>query len=646
MLVDTGAARTCISSAYYNKNRTSLGPLRRPNIALVGAGDNPLEVLGITRPVLIEIDNEHHPKATIEIIVVNFPPTTYNGYLGFDMLAKAGCIIDCGKRTITTSRTTKTSAQATPSSSTQRPPDLQFPDMPPKLQQAQPYIRHQKKKNRRRINTIKKPTPVNKDTTLNLNLSLPPTQPYQTCQLNCLTPSTPHPPTHQCCQPNPTHIHHSPYPNQTHHHHQPSPCCHIGQQPPIPPPTPQPATPHLHLHHQPIPTHYTQPILPTHYQPTNPFLSPDPTNPPHNNNLVTSPCGHTNTYLHSPPQSPQHSPAPVPATPYPHPPPTLLPSTLDPPPQPDSPTPSPLPGNNSHPYLPSPPEPTTHIPNDTDPIPATTIKKITIQPFHEQAVPILRPPTSYQVFSPEKHPSYLSCIRSKPSVINTSCPFIMISNLSDKPVTLPKGLIVGDLDQGEITIPEPGSPATLPQVPGHLNHHQQQQLNNLLEEFADIFAQHPADIGHSPNTTHRIETTGHPIRQPLRRRNPAVRQQEDQHVQEMLDADIISPSSSPWSSPVVLVRKKDGSTRFCVDYRRLNDVTKKDATPLPRMDDSLDALLGSTYFTTLDLQAGYWQVPVAPEDKERLPSPPAAVNSTSLTSSHSGYVTHQPHSPD
>ena len=72
----------------------------------------------------------------------------------------------------------------------------------------------------------------------------------------------------------------------------------------------------------------------------------------------------------------------------------------------------------------------------------------------------------------------------------------------------------------------------------------------------------------------------------------------------MLKKGVIEPSSSPWASPVVLVTKKDGSTMFCVDYRKLNDVTRKDAYPLPRIDDTLDALKDSMYFSTLDLYLG------------------------------------------
>ena len=136
-------------------------------------------------------------------------------------------------------------------------------------------------------------------------------------------------------------------------------------------------------------------------------------------------------------------------------------------------------------------------------------------------------------------------------------------------------------------------------------------------EFQDVFSQGDDDLGNTPLLEHGIETHGPPLRQPYRRQNPAVRREEMTQVQQMLSSNVIRPSNSPWASPVVMVRKKDGSLRFCVDFRQLNAATIKDAHPLPRIDDLLDALHGAKWFSTLDLKSGYWQVPIAEQDKEK-----------------------------
>ena len=157
-----------------------------------------------------------------------------------------------------------------------------------------------------------------------------------------------------------------------------------------------------------------------------------------------------------------------------------------------------------------------------------------------------------------------------------------------------------------------------PPLPENLSPLQQQQLNELFKEFQDVFSQGDDDLGNTPLLEHGIETHGSPLRQPYRRQNPAVRREEMTQVQQMLSRNVIRPSNSPWASPVVMVRKKDGSLRFCVDFRQLNAATIKDAHPLPRIDDLLDALHGAKWFSTLDLKSGYWQVPIAEQDKEKI----------------------------
>lgn len=96
-----------------------------------------------------------------------------------------------------------------------------------------------------------------------------------------------------------------------------------------------------------------------------------------------------------------------------------------------------------------------------------------------------------------------------------------------------------------------------------------------------------------------------------------MREEVNETIEEMKKQGVIEESCSSWVSPAVLVRKKDGTIRFCVDYRKLNAVTKKDSYPLPRIDDILDQLLGNSWFSTLDLKSGYWQVKIRSEDKEK-----------------------------
>ncbi len=143
-------------------------------------------------------------------------------------------------------------------------------------------------------------------------------------------------------------------------------------------------------------------------------------------------------------------------------------------------------------------------------------------------------------------------------------------------------------------------------------------LRTFLAKHQHLFALSGHELGRTDVVTHSINTGDHPpIKQPVRRTPFALRQKVDELVQQMLEEGIICPSQSPWASPIVLVKKADGSTRFCVDYRRLNAITKIDVFPLPRIDDTLDLLAGTQYFSTLDLAAGYWQVGMNEESREK-----------------------------
>ena len=146
-----------------------------------------------------------------------------------------------------------------------------------------------------------------------------------------------------------------------------------------------------------------------------------------------------------------------------------------------------------------------------------------------------------------------------------------------------------------------------------------QSLRDLLHRYEHVFPAHGEPVtGRSKSVQHEIETNeGRPVRCGPRRLAPAGLRREQDCVKEMLTGGQIEPSDSPWASPVVLVTKKDGSTRFCVDYRWLNAMTIKDAYPLPRIDDSLRLLGNQQWFSTMDLASGYWQVAMSPEAKRK-----------------------------
>ncbi|KAE9323043.1 hypothetical protein PF008_g17457 [Phytophthora fragariae] len=141
----------------------------------------------------------------------------------------------------------------------------------------------------------------------------------------------------------------------------------------------------------------------------------------------------------------------------------------------------------------------------------------------------------------------------------------------------------------------------------------------LLRQYAGIVEKKP---GCPPlakvNVEHHINTGNTaPIMQRRRRHAVSENLLIDKEVDDMLSNQVIEPGEGAWGFPVVIVRKKAGSVRFCIDYRSLNAVTVKDVYPLPRVDETLEALHGSQRFTSLDLHSGYWQLGVAKEDRAK-----------------------------
>ncbi|MEW8544528.1 MAG: reverse transcriptase family protein, partial [Candidatus Thiodiazotropha sp.] len=151
-----------------------------------------------------------------------------------------------------------------------------------------------------------------------------------------------------------------------------------------------------------------------------------------------------------------------------------------------------------------------------------------------------------------------------------------------------------------------------------LTEEQKARATKMFNSWDSIFSKDLTDIGHTRLVTHHIKLNNEePFKEPHRRIPPGLIEEVREHLQEMLQAGAIRNSESPYSSNVVIVRKKDGTIRFCVDFRKLNNRTVKDAYAIPRIEDSLHLLAGAKYFSKLDLRSGYWQVEVSEDDKPK-----------------------------
>ena len=146
---------------------------------------------------------------------------------------------------------------------------------------------------------------------------------------------------------------------------------------------------------------------------------------------------------------------------------------------------------------------------------------------------------------------------------------------------------------------------------------QQKQVHNLFLEFSNLFTLDLLNLGKTSIVKHKIRLNDYtPFKERYRRIPPHMYEEVKKHLRDMLDIGAIRKSNSPWASVVVLVRKKDGSPQFCIDLRRLNARTIKDAYSLPHIEETLDCLGGAHIFTSLDLKSGYWQMKMDEASKE------------------------------
>ena len=145
------------------------------------------------------------------------------------------------------------------------------------------------------------------------------------------------------------------------------------------------------------------------------------------------------------------------------------------------------------------------------------------------------------------------------------------------------------------------------------------KAHSLLKEYHNIFLLEKRDMGHINATKHKIvlkDLDTPPFKEHFCRIPPPQLDEVREHLKLMLDAGVIQPSNSPWCNAVVLVRKKDGSLRFCIDFRKLNSLTVKDSHPLPCLCATLESLTGAAHYSTFDMNSGFWQVPMDKESKQ------------------------------
>ena len=207
---------------------------------------------------------------------------------------------------------------------------------------------------------------------------------------------------------------------------------------------------------------------------------------------------------------------------------------------------------------------------------------------------------------------------------NRSIP-VRVINMSDDEILLSRGIVLSEVQPVENFEPQLDVSeefghlnVVLETVDSELSLAQRASLETLLRKHASTFSKDEMDFGKAIGVKHSIDTNNHrPVKQALRRQPEKYLTEIDNQVETMLKQGIMKPAQSAWSSNVVMARKKDGSLRFCVDYRKLNEPTLKDIYPLPLIQSCLDAVGKTKLFSTFDLRSGYHQMVMDQKDADK-----------------------------
>ncbi|XP_056870192.1 uncharacterized protein LOC130514555 [Takifugu flavidus] len=203
---------------------------------------------------------------------------------------------------------------------------------------------------------------------------------------------------------------------------------------------------------------------------------------------------------------------------------------------------------------------------------------------------------------------------------------VLVKNESSRETSIPEGAVIGGMYYVDSVTTIPPKEAAHSEFDesvvnfgdSPISEQWKDRLRKKLAQKSHVFSMHEWDMGLAKGVEHKIRLTdSRPFRQRSRRLAPADIEDVRKHLQELLQAGIITESRSPYASPIVVVRKKTGAIRMCIDYRLLNSRTVPDQYTTPCIEDALNALTGSQWFSVLDLRSGYYQIAMSEEDKEK-----------------------------